>query len=764
MCLWGDAHASSCYVTQTLRESPPARLRIDLNGADLVLGDSTLGLGQVNGTLLPLRASTSQMEIFANMSVKLDATVGGVSGKDLGADVMLHLVVNGAAFEAAINAMLDKDSFAQVPEYNRIYPSCLIAAITTLELWDIQANFTMNTASLQLLNGLYPGQQSSKMLSGAIDVLTTALGTVIGVGGSTVAPLLQGALRRYALSYGTKYLKSWTAAEQSRKAECPAPLEQQTFPNSEQRMIDPDFAQKCNYRAAAVGGLGLLLGGFATVVACRRRRKLARSQPLLPASMAGSATGIQAAESIRSTASSAAGCRRCFVAPLCMSKSVPWSMGLAVPLVICSLLLFLLGSNFMQLAETFVSLREAETDEVNPIMDELVGREYDGITRVYQLTVYSLFFSVKMLQDNGMPSLATVVFIFSGILPYTKLLLMLVSWLLPLPKSLRGAILLIMDQIGKYSLVDIFVIQFISCALAITMKVHTGRENGIEPSIVMRTKQTSGFLAFILATVGSLLIGHCCLHYHKKDHITSISDRVRPLTCSGSCKKTCHWLISAQLLFLAMAFTVGGFLPAFTIQMETPFMELSNSTFSFFGFVVALPHFAEEPSSIVTRFGQIVCLVFGIFTIYGHLLLLLLFQFARTSNKGLQTAATFARTLAAWSSLDVVVLSMVLTLVELQNADILHLDSSTQQFLRRLLHHPVPQNGIKVNLELRLGTYVLALVAVLHWLVRPQVMGPLERAVEEAIAAEELLQPAPETPRCDDALGREGDEHSIGSS
>merc|ERR1712226_1413535 len=98
----------------------------------------------------------------------------------------------------------------------------------------------------------------------------------------------------------------------------------------------------------------------------------------------------------------------------------------------------------------------------------------DG-TSVFQIMPYALVYSVKaLIYDAKMPYIAFTLIIFSGVLPYTKLLLMLIMWIVPsrcVSLKWRGRVLLILDQIGKFSLVDVFVVQFINGSFYTKLKL-----------------------------------------------------------------------------------------------------------------------------------------------------------------------------------------------------------------------------------------------------------------------------------------------------
>merc|ERR1719446_773749 len=121
------------------------------------------------------------------------------------------------------------------------------------------------------------------------------------------------------------------------------------------------------------------------------------------------------------------------------------------------------------MAETFVTLQFVK----------------DGAKQVFhahQLMVYSLFYSIyRLYYEQDSKALAVLLICFSGILPYAKLLGMLVAWMLPLrlwSVRRRGQLLLFLDQIGKYSLVDVFVIQYISAAMHQSIPLGPGLVEG----------------------------------------------------------------------------------------------------------------------------------------------------------------------------------------------------------------------------------------------------------------------------------------------
>jgi hypothetical protein len=91
------------------------------------------------------------------------------------------------------------------------------------------------------------------------------------------------------------------------------------------------------------------------------------------------------------------------------------------------------------------------------IQAEIAGERFH-IDKFFE---FSIAQSIGEVWQAGGKELAFLLLVFSGIWPYTKLLMMLAVWFIQpssLSSSQRGSILLWLDYLGKWSTVDIFVI------------------------------------------------------------------------------------------------------------------------------------------------------------------------------------------------------------------------------------------------------------------------------------------------------------------
>lgn len=116
---------------------------------------------------------------------------------------------------------------------------------------------------------------------------------------------------------------------------------------------------------------------------------------------------------------------------------------------------------------------------------------------MFQARIYPLFF---------------LVVVFSGIWPYMKLMLLFASWVTPttrLSASQRGKLLMALDSLGKFSLVDIYVLVL----MVVAFRYHLDLE-GLQLDVFVTPQY--GFFGFLLATTMTLVAGHILVFYHRR--------------------------------------------------------------------------------------------------------------------------------------------------------------------------------------------------------------------------------------------------------
>jgi len=121
----------------------------------------------------------------------------------------------------------------------------------------------------------------------------------------------------------------------------------------------------------------------------------------------------------------------------------------------------------------------------------------------------------------GVYPLALLIAVFSGSWPYIKLLMMLFCWLIPparFSEKKREYTLMLLDMLGKWSLIDSFVLTLM--VVAFRFHVASPPVPGTDPpeiavaDVIVHVE--TGFYTFLFATMMSLGLTHIilALHHH----------------------------------------------------------------------------------------------------------------------------------------------------------------------------------------------------------------------------------------------------------
>jgi hypothetical protein len=455
-------------------------------------------------------------------------------------------------------------------------------------------------------------------------------------------------------------------------ADCPPRLGTEIHWSSGASMIDEAFATRMLYGALALGTLSLL---FLTFTLARRLSEEPVDAADSPSFRTRGRTWSTRPEWTRWWLPDA----------LSMSPAVSPSTSVWFPLLLCACIFFLLASNYLLMAESFVTL-EMHGDGEEP-----------AVMRVFQVMVYGLFYSIyRLYYEQNSTALALLLTCFSGLLPYAKLIGMLVAWVVPrrvMSNQSRGTLLLVLDQIGKFSLIDVFVIQIISAAMHVALPM--GNETEVA-NVMLRTNQEVGFVAFVLATVLSLCCGHFALFKHEQDPVTrlehslALRDRapqhgaeLRALLKTPCTLQEIELLLTgkkrtyvAPVLVLTSILTIlGCCIPSFRIELSTPIAGATFShEYSLVSFAQQLPYLSQWPNAVSTRFCQATFYFFVIFFCNLHLAILMVVWLIRIPPEYYPNLNFVAHSAFAWSALDVAVFALYMTLAEMTTSDFVPVD------------------------------------------------------------------------------------------
>jgi hypothetical protein len=291
------------------------------------------------------------------------------------------------------------------------------------------------------------------------------------------------------------------------------------------------------------------------------------------------------------------------------------------------------------------------------------------------LFAFSLGHTIEEMYNARIWALFLLVVVFSGIWPYLKLLLLLYAWVAPptlVSQKRRGELLFSLDALGKFSLVDTFVL----VVMIVSFRYHV--EAG-GTALDVYVNPTFGFYGFLLTTFFSLVAGHFALFFHRQASIAHQSASTERESLfqhgfvHGIARKRLSWLSRGLILILLV--TVVVLLAIGAVQKSFVFDigglagaligEQKRRSYSMISLGSAIARSVEDPSFIGIRFLQGIYFFYSIVTPFSCLLalfLLLLVPLSLTRQRKLMVIAEVAN---AWSAIEVFALSMIAALFEI---------------------------------------------------------------------------------------------------
>jgi hypothetical protein len=185
------------------------------------------------------------------------------------------------------------------------------------------------------------------------------------------------------------------------------------------------------------------------------------------------------------------------------SQYVPCTVQWLVPIVILGNIVFFL-SGHLSLGAT-----------VN-ITAEVAGEKFT-IDNFFE---FSIARSTIDIWNAGGQGLAILILIFSGIWPYTKLLMTLAIWFMSpsrLSVSKRGTVLLWLDWLAKWSMIDVFTL--VICIAAFRVSIESPDTSYLPEdfySVEMMVIPLWGLYANMIAQLISQLTSHVIINYHRR--------------------------------------------------------------------------------------------------------------------------------------------------------------------------------------------------------------------------------------------------------
>ena len=185
------------------------------------------------------------------------------------------------------------------------------------------------------------------------------------------------------------------------------------------------------------------------------------------------------------------------------SPHVPMWIRCALPLVIIGNVALFVSSNTAVGADVLLSASASDQ----------TGVVTATAPPIFEFTLAN---SVTDMWHAGVYPLSALIAVFSGGWPYLKLFAIAVAWCTPEQfwdrlQITRATTLRVVDALGKWSLIDAFVMVLFRVAFRLQLQTHA--HDGDEwASVDVEVEPKWGFHAFVLATIVSLAVGHIARH------------------------------------------------------------------------------------------------------------------------------------------------------------------------------------------------------------------------------------------------------------
>jgi len=326
---------------------------------------------------------------------------------------------------------------------------------------------------------------------------------------------------------------------------------------------------------------------------------------------------------------------------------------------------------------------------VRPLLPSL---SKDGIIEIRDdVFNFTLVSSLRHFWSGKAYWLAVLIGAFSGTWPYVKIITMLFLWFVPASERLRGRALHWLDILGKWSLIDAYVL----CLMSVAFAFETDTEIlGIRIQVDIQVRPGWGVYSFVLATMWSLGMSHWMSYKHRhaverrrytKEFLKAMrlpphealhSRPFAPLQRHRRFKCSRHgrlllWIIMALTLLVTI---LGETLHTFEFQFSglaeliLPPEKLTTQ-FSLISLGKLIPHAARNggylSGGLWAKWLTLMFFAFAMVIPLIRLLLLALLWSVPMTLRHTRRLFHLIEVIAAWSAMDVFIVSVIASVLEI---------------------------------------------------------------------------------------------------
>ena len=121
------------------------------------------------------------------------------------------------------------------------------------------------------------------------------------------------------------------------------------------------------------------------------------------------------------------------------------------------------------------------------------------------------------MYNAGAIALFYLIGLFSGVWPYSKIIVMQYCWMVPMHADTRGSVLEKMDSAGVWSLIDLYVL--VMCLLGFNLHVQSPETLTFVPVdfyvFDLMVTPVWGLYGFMLGVISTIVMNYLCLYYHR---------------------------------------------------------------------------------------------------------------------------------------------------------------------------------------------------------------------------------------------------------
>jgi hypothetical protein len=304
----------------------------------------------------------------------------------------------------------------------------------------------------------------------------------------------------------------------------------------------------------------------------------------------------------------------------------------------------------------------------------------DKLVSLPSMFDFGLINSIHDMYEAKAYFLAGLIAVMSCAWPYLKLVLMVITWILPssiLGKKKREGILKLLDALGKWSLVDSFVMILMLVAFHIAISFPTVSSQVKAPlTIFLYVYPAYGFVTLMIGTIVSLTLSHVILAIDRYVDESFESDNDAPeekIALLNFCKTS--WLkpFIAIILLATLGTLVSGlYFKSFSFDFVglagwamTLLDQEHKNEYSVIDLGVKIPGAAEFPNSFGIRFTQVLYIIVSIVMPVLHTISLFILWVLPMTRKAQTFLYKACEIMYAWSCLDVFVISILAAVMEI---------------------------------------------------------------------------------------------------